>query len=129
MNRRPGRSSQSLELQPMPNPLTISAIQDQSYVCHPGNQAGVACAFAFASPPRTKVIPYSYLSNIDRLGDRLLTLHYSFADVEISVGKDFPAKDQLLDDFANFRVAAIHESPHLKLRILMEPDSEKTLLF
>jgi hypothetical protein len=49
--------------------------------------------------------------------------------VEISLGKDFPGKNQLLDDLANFRVSAIHESSHLKLRVLIEPDSEKTLLF
>jgi hypothetical protein len=113
----------------MPTSLTISAIQNQAYVCHPGHQAGVACAFSFASPPRTKVIPYSYLLSIDRLGERLVTLRYSFADVEISLGKDFSGKNQLLDDLANFRVSAVHESSHLKLRILMEPDSEKTLLF
>jgi hypothetical protein len=116
-------------LQSMPTSLTISAIQDQAYVCHPGNQAGVACAFSFASPPRTKIIPYSYLLSIDTLGDRLITLHYSFANVEISLGKDFPGKNQLIEDLANFRVSALHESYCLKLRILMEPDSEKTALF
>jgi hypothetical protein len=113
----------------MPNSLTISAIQDQAYLCHPGNQAGVACAFSFASPPRTKIIPYSYLLSIDRLGDRLITLHYSFADVEISLSKDFPGKNQVIEDLANFRVSALHESYCLRLRILMEPDSEKTALF
>jgi len=109
--------------------MTISNIKDQAYICHPGNQAAVACAFSFASPPRTKIIPYSYLLSIDRLGDRLITVHYSFADVESSLGKDFPGKNQFIDDLANFRISALNESYCLKLRILMEPDSEKTALF
>jgi hypothetical protein len=113
----------------MPNSLTISHIKDQAYICHPGNQAGTACSFSFTNPSRAKIIPYSYLLSIDTLGDRLITLHYSFADVEVSLGKDFPGKNQLIEDLANFRVAALHESHCLKLRILMEPDSEKTALF
>ena len=113
----------------MPNSLTLSNIKDQAYVCHSGNQAGVTCAFSFASPPRAKIIPYSYLLSIDTLGDRLIILHYSFADVEISLGKDFPGKNQLIEDLANFRVSALRESYCLNLRILMEPDSEKNALF
>jgi hypothetical protein len=108
---------------------TISSIQDQAYACHPGNQPGVACSFHFLSPPRAKIIPYSYLLSIDVLGDRLITLHYSFADVEISLGRDFAGKNQFLDDFANFRVSAIRESSQLRLQILAETDSEKTQLF
>jgi hypothetical protein len=66
---------------------------------------------------------------VDLLGDCLITLRYSFADVEISLGRDFPGRSQLIDDLANFRVSLIQESRQVKLRILTEPISEKTEVF
>jgi hypothetical protein len=109
--------------------LPIPRLQDQPYLCHSGSQAGISCSFELQNPIRTKIIPYSHLLCIDLLGDRLITLHYSFADVEISVGRDFRGRNQFIDDLANFRVSAIRESPNVRIRIITEPSSEKTELF
>jgi hypothetical protein len=106
--------------------FSISRLDDQPYVCHCGSQAGVTCAFEFSSPARTKILPYSYLTCIDLLGDYLLTLRYSFADVEISLGREFAGRGQFLDDLANFRVARVRESRQIKIRIVTEPASEKS---
>src|SRR6202047_1019168 len=102
---------------------SIPRPDDQPYVCHSGSQAGVSCSFDLQGPARTKILPYSYLLCIDLLGDCLITLRYSFADVEISLGRDFPGRSQLIDDLANFRVSLIRESRQGKLRILSEPIS------
>jgi hypothetical protein len=110
----------------VPSPYPIPRLEDQAYVCHAGSQAGVSCAFELSGPTRTKILPYSYLTCIDLLGDYLLTLRYSFADVEISLGREFAGRGQFLDDLANFRVARIRESRQVKIRILTEPASEKT---
>jgi hypothetical protein len=107
-------------------PYPIPRLEDQAYVCHAGSQAGVSCAFELAGPARTKIFPYSYLMCIDLLGDYLLTLRYSFADVEISLGREFAGRGQFLDDLANFRVARVRESRQIKIRIVIEPASEKT---
>jgi hypothetical protein len=108
---------------------SMPRLDDQPYVCHSGSQAGISCAFALQGPPRTKILPYSYLSCVDLLGDCLITLRYSFADVEISLGKDFPGRSQLIDDLANFRVSLIRESRQVKIRILTEQYSEKTEIY
>jgi hypothetical protein len=92
----------------------------------PAARAGISCSFALQGPPRTKILPYSYLTCLDLLGDCLITLRYSFADVEISLGKDFPGRSQLIDDLANFRVSLIRESRQVKIRIVTEQYSEKT---
>jgi hypothetical protein len=113
----------------VPGPYSISRLDDESYVCHSGSQAGVSCAFELSSPTRTKILPYSYLMSIDLLGDYLLTLRYSFADVEISLGKEFAGRGQFFDDLANFRVASVRESRQVKIRILTEPASEKTDIY
>jgi hypothetical protein len=107
----------------------IPRLQDQPYLCHSGSQAGISCSFELQSPIRTKIIPYSHLLCIDLLGDRLITLRYSFADVEISVGRDFCGRIQFIDDLANFRVSAIRESRSVKIRIINEPSSEKTEVY
>jgi hypothetical protein len=59
----------------------------------------------------------------------LITLRYSYADVEISLGRDFPGKTQFLDDLANFRVSLVRESRHLKMRIRTEGNSEKNEIY
>jgi len=63
------------------------------------------------------------------LGDCLVTLRYSFADVEISLGRDFPGRGQFADDLANFRVSVVRESRHVKIRVLTEQSSEKTEIY
>ncbi len=105
---------------------SIPRPDDQPYVCHSGSQAGVSCSFDLQGPARTKILPYSYLLCIDLLGDGLITLRYSFADVEISLGRDFPGRGQFVDDLANFRVSLVRESRHVKIRVLTEQNSEKT---
>jgi hypothetical protein len=104
-------------------------LQDQPYLCHSGSQAGTSCLFELQNPIRAKILPYSHLLCIDLLGDRLITLRYSFADVEISIGHDFPARAQFVDDLANFRVSAIRESRTVKIRVISEPNSEKTEVY
>jgi hypothetical protein len=113
----------------VPGSFSISRLDDQPYLCHSGSQAGISCSFVLHGPKRTKILPYSYLSCVDLLGDCLITLRYSFADVEISLGRDFPGRSQLIDDLSNFRVSLIRESRQVKLRILTEPISEKTEVF
>lgn len=113
----------------MPGPSIFSRLEDQPYVCHSGSQSGISCAFELKNPARTKIIPYSCLLCIDLLGDCLLTLRYTFADVEISLGKEFPGRGQFFDDLANFRVARVKESRQVKVRVLTEPASEKTELY
>lgn len=108
---------------------SIPRLDDQSYVCHSGSQAAVSCSFVLQRPLRTKILPYSYLLCIDLLGDCLITLRYSFADVEISLGKEFRGRDQFIDDLANFRVAVVRESRDVKIRVASEQHSEKTELF
>ena len=108
---------------------SIPRLDDQSYVCHSGSQACVCCSFVLQGPIRTKILSYSYLLCIDLLGDCLITLRYSIADVEISLGKDFPGRGQFVDDLANFRVASVRESRHVKIRVVTEQSSEKTQIF
>jgi hypothetical protein len=108
---------------------SMHRLDDQTYVCHSGSQAGISCSFALQGPPRTKILPYSYLSCVDLLGDCLIILRYSFADVEISLGKEFPGRSQFIDDLANFRVSLIRESRLVKIRILSEQYSEKTEIY
>ena len=108
---------------------SIPRLEDQPYVCHSGSQPGVSCAFALQGPPRTKILPYSYLLSIDLLGDCLVTLRYSFADVEISLGKDFPGRNQFIDDLSNFRISLVRDSRQTKIRILSEQSPEKTEVY
>lgn len=108
---------------PIPRP------EDQPYVVHTGNQAGIACTFELASPTRTKCIPYAYLQCIDTSDERSITLRYTFADVELTLGRDFTARRQLLEELANFRVALVRAGNQIGIRILMEPQSEKSELF
>jgi hypothetical protein len=112
-----------------PSMLPIPRLQDQPYLCHSGSQAGISCSFELQNPIRTKILPYSHLLCIDLLGDRLITLRYSFADVEISIGRDFCGRTQFVDDLANFRVSAIRESRNLKIRVVTEQYSEKTEVY
>ena len=109
--------------------LPIPQLEDQPYLCHSGSHAAVSCSFQLEGPARTKILPYSYLQCIDTLGDCLITLRYSFADVEISLGRDFPGRSQFIEDLANFRVSLIRESRHLKIRVVTEPSSEKTEVY
>lgn len=109
--------------------LSIPKLDDQPYLCHTGSQSGVSCAFQLQTPPRTKIVPYAYLLCIDLLGDRIITLRYSFTDVELSIGRDFLGRTQFIEDLANFRVAMIRESILIKVRIVSEPHSEKTEIY
>jgi hypothetical protein len=92
-------------------------LESQPYLCHHGGGPGVACTFELSAPERSKSIPYTHLLSIDSLGNRLITLHYPFAEVSLSIGKDFPGKRQFLDDLANFRVATIRENHLLKISL------------
>ncbi|MGA8660198.1 MAG: hypothetical protein WB586_29110 [Chthoniobacterales bacterium] len=107
----------------------IPKLEDQAYICHPGTQGGTSCTFELVCPPRAKCIPYAHLLAIDVLGDRLFAIRYSFADVELSIGRDFAGKRQFLDDLANFRVATVREGKHLRISIAVEQNSEKTEKF
>jgi hypothetical protein len=113
----------------MPGFYSMPRLDDQPYLCHSGSAAGISCSYVLQGPTRTKIIPYSYLSCLDLLGDCLITVRYSFADVEISLGREFPGRSQLIDDLANFRVSLIRESRQLKIRILSEQSSEKTEVY
>ncbi len=113
----------------MPGSYALPRLEDQPYICHSGSQSGISCAFELKNPARTKILPYSCLLCIDLLGDCLITLRYTFADVELSLGREFPGRGQFLDDLANFRVARVKESRQLKLRVLTEPASEKTEVY
>lgn len=113
----------------MPGQYPFARLDDQPYICHSGSQAGISCAFELKNPARTKILPYSCLLCIDLLGDCLVTLRYTFADVEITLGRDFPGRGQFLDDLANFRVARVKESRQVTVRVLTEPASEKTEVY
>ena len=113
----------------MTNTLPIPRLEDQPYLCHSGSQAGVSCSFQLEGPARTKIFPYSYLLCIDLLGDCLITLRYSFADVEISLGRDFLGRHQFVDDLANFRVSLVRDSRHLKIRVLTEQTAERSEVY
>jgi hypothetical protein len=63
------------------------------------------------------------------LGDCLITLRYSFADVEISLGRDFPGRNQFIDDLANFRVSLVRDSRHVKIRVVTEQSSGKSEVY
>jgi hypothetical protein len=110
-------------------PYSLPRLDDQPYVCHSGCHASLSCTFNLQGPVRAKILPYSYLLCIDLLGDCLITLRYSFADVEISLTRDFSGRSQFVDDLANFRVSLVRESRHLKIRILIEQSSEKTEVY
>jgi hypothetical protein len=109
--------------------IPILRPEDQPYVVHAGNHAGIACTFELASPPRTKCIPYAYLQCIDTYGEKSITLRYTFADVELTLGRDFAARRQLLEEFANFRVALVRAGNQIGIRILMDSLSEKPEVF
>jgi len=109
--------------------LPIPRLEDQAYLCHSGSQAGVSCSFQLHGPARTKILPYAHLLCIDLLGDCLVTLRYSFADVEISLGRDFPGRNQFIDDLANFRISLIRDTRHVKIRVVTEQNSEKSVVY
>jgi hypothetical protein len=101
----------------------------QPYIVHAGNNPGTACTFQLASPPRAKCIPYAYLQSIDIYGETLITLRYTFADVELSLNTDFPGRRLLIEELSNFRVALVRDGKQIGIRILMEPASEKPEVF
>lgn len=107
----------------------ISRPEDQTYAVHPGSQAAVCCIFELLSPPRSKTIPYAYLQMIDTMDDGTIFLRYAFADVELVPNRTFAAKRQFLDDLANFRVSTIRETNQMKIRIRLEPGTDKPELF
>jgi hypothetical protein len=113
----------------MPVSRVIPGPENQPYVVHAGNNPGTACTFQLASPPRAKCIPYAYLQSIDTYGEKLITLRYTFADVELSLSGDFPGCRLLIEEFSNFRVALVREGKEIGVRILMEPASEKPEIF
>ena len=59
-------------------------------------------------------------------GEKSIILRYTFADVELTLGRSFTARQQLLEELANFRVALIRAGDQIGIRILMEPMSEKS---
>jgi hypothetical protein len=59
----------------------------------------------------------------------LITLRYSFADVEMSLGRDFPGRNQFIEDLANFRVSLVRDSRHVKIRVVTEQTSEKSEVY
>jgi hypothetical protein len=107
----------------------ILRAEQQAYLCHPGSQSGQTCTFVLQSPPRSRCLPYAHLLAVDILGDRLITIRYSFADVEISLGRDFPGRQQFLDDLAALRVALVRDGPQVRIRIIAEPFTEKSETF
>ena len=92
---------------------------------YPGSVAGTTCTFELLSPPRSKTIPYAYLQMIDTR-EGLIILRYSFADVELTLDRNFYGKRQFLDDLASFRVSIVRETASVKIRVLLEPPTEKT---
>jgi hypothetical protein len=104
----------------------VPRTEDQTYLVHSGSVAGTSCTFELLSPPRSKTIPYAYLQMIDTREDRLIILRYSFADVELTLSRNFCGKRQFLDDLANFRVSIVRETALMKIRILLEPPTDKT---
>jgi hypothetical protein len=109
--------------------IPILRPEDQPYVMHAGNHAGIACTFELTSPPRSKCIPYAYLQSIDTYGEQSIILRYTFADVELSLGRAFTARRQLLEELAHFRVALIRTGEQIGIRILMEPLSDRPEVF
>ena len=107
----------------------ISRPEDQTYSIHPGNLAATCCTFELVSPARSKTIPYAYLQMIDTMDDHRIFLRFSFADVELVTNRTFTAKRQFLDDLANFRVSTIRETSQMKIRIRMEPATDKPEVF
>jgi hypothetical protein len=113
----------------MSRAIPILRPEDQPYVIHAGNHAGLACTFELPSPARTKCIPYAYLQCIDTYHEKSIILRYAFVDVEMTLSRSFTARRQLLEELANFRVALIRAGDQIGIRILMEPSSEKAELF
>ena len=66
---------------------------------------------------------------IDTMDDHRIWLRFSFADVELITNRTFTAKRQFLEDLANFRVSTIRETNQMKIRILLEPPTEKPEVF
>jgi hypothetical protein len=66
---------------------------------------------------------------IDTMDDHTIFLRYAFADVELVSNRTFTAKRQFLDDLANFRVSTIRESSQMKIRIRLEPGTDKPEVF
>lgn len=66
---------------------------------------------------------------IDTLDEHRILLRYAFADVELITNRTFTAKRQFLDDLANFRVATIRETNQMKVKISLEPPTDKTESF
>lgn len=105
----------------------LSAIRPEEtpYLCHPGSQAGMMCVFLLETPPRSKAIPYSCLLSIDTLGEQTIALRYTHADVFLSLGRTFVGRNQLLDDFTNFRVALLRASPVVRIEIRTDAAEER----
>ena len=106
-----------------------TAPTDAVYSIHPGSQSGPACTFEFSSPQRSRSIPYSYLQAIDTFGQQLITLRYSFADVQLALAHNFPDFGQFLDDLVNNRVAVVRETSAVRITIQSEASLEKTEIF
>jgi hypothetical protein len=83
------------------------------------------CTFVLDAPPRSKAIPYSCLVSIDTLGEQIITLRYTHADVALSLGRGFAIRNQLLEDVANFRVAVLRTTPSLHLEIRTDVAEER----
>src|SRR5258706_11573635 len=89
--------------------IPILRPENQPYVTHAGNHAGIPCTFELASPPRTKCITYAYLQCIDTDGEKSIILRYTFADVELTLGRAFTARRQLLEEFFFFKQKTAYE--------------------
>jgi hypothetical protein len=108
-------------------PVNFAAIrpQEQPYACHPGTQPGSLCTFHLEMPTRSRAIPYAFLLTLDTLGEHLITLRYTFAEVAIVLGRDFVGAPGLLEDLSGFRVAHLRESRALRLQIRCDPWEER----
>jgi hypothetical protein len=106
-----------------------TAADDGAYSIHAGSQSGPACTFEFGNPQRSRSIPYSYLQTIDTFGQQLITLRYTFADVQLALAHNFPDFAQFLDDLVNNRVAVVRETCAVRITIQSEPSLEKSEIF
>jgi hypothetical protein len=47
----------------------------------------------------------------------------------MSLGRDFPGRNQFIEDLANFRVSLVRDSRHVKIRVVTEQTSEKSEVY
>ena len=110
-------------------PFSSIRPDEQAYESHPGSQPGLMCTFLLDAPPRSKAIPYSCLLAVDTLGEQLVLLRYTNADVTLSLSRGFALRRELLEDLTNFRVALVRSSSQLSIQIRTEPAEDRSCPF